>query len=95
MYSDGKYERNTLNVQPAFDAIFPAGEPGPQAVFCMGAYAPIAEFVKLVKETHPEVVVSVISFAGAEALSEALGPAYRQGVLMTQVTPRRCRTSWS
>ena len=87
LYSDGKYERNTLNVQPAFDAIFPAGEPGPQAVFCMGAYAPIAEFVKLVKETHPEVVVSVISFAGAEALSEALGPAYRQGVLMTQVTP--------
>ena len=83
LVAQGTYKRNSTAVKTALLQI---RKGKPDAVVMVGAYKPIAEFVKLSKKLrlNPEFVT--ISFVGSKALAAELGPAGR-GVVVTQVVP--------
>jgi|HubBroStandDraft_1064217.scaffolds.fasta_scaffold00453_7 branched-chain amino acid transport system substrate-binding protein len=83
LVAEGKYERNTVAVEPALAAIRKAD---PEAVIMIGAYQPCAEFIKLARAANFSPVFVNISFVGSDALAQALGPA-GAGVVVTQVVP--------
>ena len=58
----------------------------PEAVVIVGAYKPVAEFIKLSKKIGFNPVFVNISFVGANALSKELGPEGK-GVIVSQVVP--------
>ncbi|SNR56541.1 ABC transporter substrate-binding protein [Puniceibacterium sediminis] len=79
----GTYTRNTVAVKSALLEIRKAE---PEAVVMVGAYKPIAEFIKLSRKLkfNPEFVN--ISFVGSKALAQELGPD-GEGVIISQVVP--------
>ena len=81
----GRYERNTTNVEAAAELILD-NDIEPRAVIMVGAYAPCAELIKLVKEELPDVNFINVSFVGSRALKTALSD-YAEGVIVTQVVP--------
>lgn len=81
--AEGTYPRNTTAVKKAFLSIRKAK---PQAVVMVGAYKPIAAFIKLARKSGMDAVFVNISFVGSKALSNELGDQ-GAGVVVTQVVP--------
>ncbi len=81
--AEGTYTRNTVAVKSALLDIRKAK---PQAVVMVGAYKPIAEFVRLSRKLGFEPTFVNISFVGSDALAKELGPD-GQGVIISQVVP--------
>lgn len=81
--AEGTFERNTRAVGSALRRLKRAE---PEAVVMVGTYGPCAEFIKLARKSgfHPTFVN--ISFVGANALANELGPE-GQGVIVSQVVP--------
>lgn len=79
----GTYQRNTIAVKKALLTIRKAK---PDAVVMVGAYKPIAEFVKLAKRMKMKSTFMTISFVGSKPLAKELGAA-GEGVVITQVVP--------
>jgi len=83
LVAEGTYTRNTTDVKDAMVAIRAVN---PDAVVMVGAYKPIAEFIKLSRsfDFTPEFVT--ISFVGSIALADELWPE-GAGVIISQVVP--------
>ncbi len=81
--AEGTYQRNTTAVKKALLTIRKAK---PEAVVMVGAYKPIAAFIKLARKAKMDSVFVNISFVGSSALSRELG-AEGEGVVVTQVVP--------
>lgn len=83
LVAEGTYTRNTTDVK---DAMVTIREVNPDAVVMVGAYKPIAEFIKLSRSFQftPEFVT--ISFVGSKALADELWPE-GAGVIISQVVP--------
>src|SRR3546814_4013095 len=58
----------------------------PQAVVMVGAYKPVAEFIKVARRIDMNPTFVNISFVGSGALAEELGRD-GEGVVITQVVP--------
>lgn len=80
--STSSYTRNTLNVENAFQEI---GAGKPAAIICIGTFAPVAKFIKMVKdlafnsssnqygyEKPNEIIFMTLSFVSPSALMERL-----------------------
>ena len=76
------YPRNTIAVKAATLRI---AEAHPEAVIMIGAYAPVARAIELLRRDIDPVFMTV-SFVGSNALAEELGAA-GEGVYVTQVVP--------
>ncbi|EDP65717.1 Extracellular ligand-binding receptor [alpha proteobacterium BAL199] len=83
LVAEGTYARNTTAVKAALLDIRKAD---PDAVVMVGAYKPIAEFVKLARKLKMDPTFITISFVGSEALAAELG-ADGAGVIISQVVP--------
>jgi branched-chain amino acid transport system substrate-binding protein len=81
--AEATYERNTKAVGMAMRVLKRAE---PEAVVMVGTYAPCAEFIKLARQSSFNPVFVNISFVGADALSQELGPV-GEGVIVSQVVP--------
>ena len=80
----GYYRRNTSAVKTA---AFQIAEAEPEAVIIIGAYAPAAAAIELLRsELDPDPVFMAVSFVGSEALADELGRG-GAGVYVTQVAP--------
>ena len=79
----GSYTRNTVAVKTALLAIRKAA---PEAVVMVGAYKPIAEFIRVAHSIGFAPTFVNISFVGSKALAEELGPE-GEGVIVSQVVP--------
>ena len=81
--AEGTYTRNTTAVKSALLEIRKAK---PDAVVMVGAYKPIAEFIKLSRKLKFDPTFVNISFVGSKALAQELGPD-GEGVIVSQVVP--------
>ena len=81
--AEATYERNTVAVKSGVLALKRAE---PEAVVIVGAYKPVAEFIKLSRKVDFNPVFVNISFVGANALAKELGPE-GNGVIVSQVVP--------
>ena len=81
--AQGAYTRNTVAVKSALLGIRKAA---PEAVVMVGAYKPIAEFIRLSKSLQFDPTFVNISFVGSDALAAELGPD-GAGVIISQVVP--------
>ncbi|MFT4794031.1 MAG: ABC-type branched-subunit amino acid transport system substrate-binding protein [Paracoccaceae bacterium] len=79
----GSYTRNTTAVKAALLDIKRAK---PEAVVMVGAYKPIAAFIKLAKKVKMDATFVNISFVGSKALAGELGDD-GEGVIISQVVP--------
>jgi len=79
----GTYTRNTLAVKSALVDIRRAD---PDAVVMVGAYKPIAEFIRLSHRLSFDPTFVNISFVGSRALADELGED-GVGVIISQVVP--------
>lgn len=89
LVAEGTYTRNTVAVKTALLEIRKAK---PQAVVMVGAYRPLAEFVKLAKKMKMDPTFVTISFVGSKAFAAELG-AEGEGVIVSQVVPEPWDTS--
>lgn len=83
LVAEGTYKRNTTAVK---EALLEIRKADPQAVVMVGAYKPIAEFIKLARKVKLNSTFVNISFVGSAALAKELGPD-GEGVVITQVVP--------
>jgi branched-chain amino acid transport system substrate-binding protein len=83
LVAEGTYKRNTVAVK---EALLEIRKSDPQAVVMVGAYKPIAEFIKLARKVKMNSTFVNISFVGSDALAQELGPD-GEGVVITQVVP--------
>jgi branched-chain amino acid transport system substrate-binding protein len=83
LVASGTYRRNTTAVKSALLEIMKGN---PQAVVTVGAYKPIAEFVKLARQVKLDATFVAISFVGSDSLAEELG-SEGAGVIVSQVVP--------
>ncbi len=81
--AEGTYTRNTLAVKRALLEIRKAK---PEAVVMVGAYKPVAEFIRLSRKLKFSPAFVNISFVGSEALARELGTD-GEGVIISQVVP--------
>ena len=81
--ASGTYTRNTTAVKSALIDIRAAA---PDAVVMVGAYKPIAEFIRLSHKLDFAPTFVNISFVGSSALAGELG-ADGEGVIISQVVP--------
>ncbi|WOI33393.1 ABC transporter substrate-binding protein [Tritonibacter scottomollicae] len=81
--AEGTYTRNTTAVKKALLSIRKAK---PDAVVMVGAYKPVAEFIKLSRKMKIDATFVNISFVGSDALAQELGDA-GEGVIISQVVP--------
>lgn len=81
--AEGTYTRNTTAVKKALLNIRKAK---PDAVVMVGAYKPVAEFIKLSRKIKFNPTFVNISFVGSDALAQELGDA-GEGVIISQVVP--------
>lgn len=79
----GTYTRNTTAVKGALIEIRKAD---PEAVVMVGAYRPVAEFIRLAQKLKFSPLFVNISFVGSDALARELGPD-GAGVIISQVVP--------
>ncbi|AZN70355.1 ABC transporter substrate-binding protein [Georhizobium profundi] len=79
----GTYQRNTTAVKAALLELRKANA---QAVVMVGAYLPIAEFVKVARSIDFDPTFVNISFVGSDALASALD-GEGEGVIVSQVVP--------
>lgn len=83
LMAEGTYTRNTLAVK---SALLKLRKANPDAVVMVGAYKPIAEFIRLSRKLKFEPTFVNISFVGSKALATELGDD-GQGVIISQVVP--------
>jgi ABC-type branched-subunit amino acid transport system substrate-binding protein len=83
LVAQGTYQRNTTAVKSALLSI---REGDPEAVVMVGAYKPIAAFIKLAKKFKVGKVFVTISFVGPKALAKELG-GQGKNVVVSQVVP--------
>ncbi|MCY4088017.1 MAG: ABC transporter substrate-binding protein [Actinomycetia bacterium] len=76
------YQRNSDAVKAA---VFNIVEANPEAIIMIGAYAPVAKAITVVREDIAPIFMAV-SFVGSNALAQELGPD-GVGVYVTQVVP--------
>jgi len=81
--AEATYERNTVAVK---SGLLTLKQAAPEAVVIVGAYKPVAEFIKLSRKVSFNPVFVNISFVGANALAKELG-ADGKGVIVSQVVP--------
>jgi ABC-type branched-subunit amino acid transport system substrate-binding protein len=81
--AEATYERNTVAVK---SGLLTLKQAAPEAVVIVGAYKPVAEFIKLSRKVSFNPVFVNISFVGANALAKELGPDGK-GVIVSQVVP--------
>jgi ABC-type branched-subunit amino acid transport system substrate-binding protein len=81
--AEATYERNTVAVKTG---VLTLKRAEPEAVVIVGAYKPVAEFIKLSRKIGFNPVFVNISFVGANALAKELG-ADGKGVIVSQVVP--------
>lgn len=81
--AEGTYTRNTTAVRGALLEIRRAA---PDAVVMVGAYRPIAEFIRLSRDLNFDPTFVNISFVGSRALADELGED-GVGVIISQVVP--------
>ena len=79
----GLYTRNTTAVKTA---VLDIQRSLPEAVIIVGAYEPVATFIRWSRHIGMDVQFINISFVGSNALAEKLGPE-GAGVFVTQVVP--------
>ena len=80
----GLYPRNTTAVKTA---LLDLSKGDPQGIIMVGAYEPIAAFIRWARETKlVDAEFITISFVGSNALAKELGPN-GEGVFVTQVVP--------
>jgi ABC-type branched-subunit amino acid transport system substrate-binding protein len=79
----GTYERNTTDIAAGLKAIKASGADG---VVMVGAYAPLAAFIKAAKAEGLNIPFATISFTGTEAIIGELGDA-AEGLIISQVVP--------
>jgi len=79
----GTYTRNTIAVKSALLGI---RKVKPDAVVMVGAYKPIAEFIRLSRKLKFNPTFVNISFVGSKALAAELGKD-GEGVIVSQVVP--------
>lgn len=84
LVAQGTYTRNTVAVKSALLEIRKAK---PQAIVMVGAYKPLAEFIKLARKMKMDPTFVTISFVGSKALAHELG-ADGDGVIVSQVVPQ-------
>lgn len=84
LVAEGSYTRNTVAVKSALLDIRKAK---PQAIVMVGAYKPLAEFIKLSRKMKMDPTFVTISFVGSKALAAELG-ADGDGVIVSQVVPQ-------
>ena len=82
--AEGTYTRNTTVVKSAVIKIKKAN---PDAIVTVGAYKPIAEFIKVTRKVGIDVPILNISFTGSKALSAELAGQNTENVIITQVVP--------
>ena len=80
-----RYERNTLAVERDVADIVLA-DPPVKAIILIGAYAPTAKFVSMLREFGLDPLLLSVSFVGSRAVLEELGPL-AEGLITTQVVP--------
>lgn len=85
LVGEATYQRNTTAVR---SALLDLRRAEPEAVVMVGAYKPVAEFIKLARSINFNPTFVNISFVGSDALAEELGPA-GEGVIISQVVPSR------
>ncbi|MEC9367967.1 MAG: ABC transporter substrate-binding protein [Pseudomonadota bacterium] len=83
LVATGTYTRNTTAVKTALINI---RKSNPDAVVMVGAYRPIATFIKVARSIEFNPVFVNISFVGSKALAKELGSA-GEGVIISQVVP--------
>ena len=83
LVASGTYRRNTTAEKSALLEIMKAK---PEAVVTVGAYKPIAEFIKLARQAKMNAVFVAISFVGPDALAQEMG-GQGAGVIVSQVVP--------
>jgi ABC-type branched-subunit amino acid transport system substrate-binding protein len=83
LMAEATYERNTVAVKSALLSLKRAE---PEAVVIVGAYKPVAEFIKLSRKVNFNPTFVNISFVGASALAKELGPEGKD-VIVSQVVP--------
>ena len=79
----GLYPRNTTAVRTA---LLDLQQGDPEAVVLVGAYQPVAALIAWARYVGEDWTFVTISFVGANALAEELGPV-GDGVFVTQVVP--------
>ncbi|HWY87151.1 MAG TPA: ABC transporter substrate-binding protein [Gemmataceae bacterium] len=83
------YERNTTNVDGAVTELLKHKD-RVKAVVMVPTYGPAAAFIKRVRDAGMSPIFTNVSFAGSNALAEALketAPKFVEGVIVTQVVP--------
>lgn len=80
---EGTYTRNTTIVKGAVVSIKKAN---PDAIVTVGAYKPVAEFIRTAHKVGLNVPILNISFTGSKALAAELG-SEGEGIIITQVVP--------
>ena len=80
---EGTYTRNTTVVK---GAVVKIKKSNPDAIVTVGAYKPIAEFIRTAHKVGLNVPILNISFTGSKALAKDLG-AGGEGIIITQVVP--------
>ena len=83
LVAEGTYTRNTTAVKKALLTIKKAK---PDAVVMVGAYKPVAEFIKLSRRLKFNPTFVNISCVGSDALAQELGDA-GEDVIISQVVP--------
>ena len=83
LVAEATYPRNTRAVK---SAVLDLRLGNPEAVIIVGAYQPVATFIKWCRYLDFNPIFVNISFVGSSALARALGPAGK-GVVVTQVVP--------
>lgn len=83
LVAEGTYARNTVAVKAAILTIRKAEA---DAVLMVGAYRPMAEFIRIARGLDMNPTFVNISFVGTDALVTELGSA-GQGVIISQVVP--------
>ncbi len=83
LVSEAAYMRNTLAVK---QGLLDIRDGNPEAVIIVGAYAPVAHFIRWARKIGLDAVFVNISFVGSSALLAELGRA-GDGVVVTQVVP--------
>ena len=81
--AEATYPRNTRAVKTA---VLDLKLGNPEAVIIVGAYQPVATFIKWCRHLDFNPIFVNISFVGSSALAKALGPSGKD-VIVTQVVP--------
>jgi len=81
--NEATYPRNTLEVESGVKLML---ETKPEAIVMIGAYAPCAQFIRLMREKGSNPMFLNVSFVGSDALAMTLANM-GLGVVVTQVVP--------